>query len=248
MKLLRSEKGCPWDREQNHRSIAHNLLEETYEAFDAIQKEDANSLKEELGDVLLQIVFHAQMASEEDKFDIDDVVRSIISKIKRRHPHVFGNQKLKSSKEVLEQWEKIKKEDKDKGEATSVISEIPSGIPSLIYALKLQKKASEMGLDWQNVSGVYEKIKEEISELEVAGRCSDSDKVEEEIGDLFFSILNLSRHLGVDPELALRRVSNKFKDRVKYVEKRARQLELDLKSASLEELENLWQEAKRKES
>lgn len=244
MSVLRSENGCPWDRAQTHQSIAHNLIEEAYELYDAIQQADDESMKEELGDLLLQIVFHSQMAAERGAFDIDEVAESIVDKLIRRHPHVFGEAQAETPDDVLVQWEELKKKENKGGHS---LDRLPASMPALLFALNLQKKAARLGFDWEDEQGVLEKLREEIVELEESIKTGSSKEIEEEIGDVLFSVVNLARHLNIDPEAALKKVSYKFRDRVKYVEKLAEQQGRRLADMSLEEIDRLWNEVKREE-
>lgn len=251
MKLLRSEKGCPWDREQTHESIAHNLLEEAYEVYDAIKSKNDESLKEELGDLLLQIVFHSQIAKERKAFDIYDVAKGVCQKLVRRHPHVFGTYKLKNSKDVLLRWEEIKKkEKKNQEEESHSLDSVSKSMPSILYALNVQKKASRLGFDWKRASDVLQKLEEEIKELKESYKkfengYQDKEGIEEEVGDLFFSAINFARLAGIDPEYSLRKVIAKFVNRVKYVEALASKEGIDLSEAPMEVLDSLWERAKK---
>lgn len=244
MKKLRGPEGCPWDREQTHESIAHHLIEEAYEAVDAIREKKDDALAEELGDVLLQIVFHAQMAQERDAFNINDVIKGLIEKLIIRHPHIFGNESLKTPDEVLEQWEKLKKTKRRRG----FLEGTPLSMPALLFALNVQKKSARLGFDWPEVKGIFEKILEESEELKkVSTGKFITEEVEEEIGDLLFSVVNLARYLKIDPESALRKVTLKFMERVQYVEKVVSEKGMKLSSLSLKEIDAIWEDAKRKE-
>lgn len=250
MEILRSERGCPWDREQTHESIAHNLLEEAYEAYEAILKRDIKHLKEELGDLLLQVVFHSQIAKERGDFDIYDVAGEIVEKLKRRHPHVFGTESIETSREVLSRWEDIKKSEKEEKESNHTLDSVPKSMPSLLYALNIQKKASRLGFDWRDARPVLEKVEEELEELKESyesfrSKKLERDAVEEELGDVFFALINFARLAGIDPEFSLRKVTEKFVDRVKYVEQIAFSEGIDLNKASLEDLDRLWEIAKK---
>jgi tetrapyrrole methylase family protein/MazG family protein len=248
MKILRSENGCPWDREQTHKSIAHNLLEEAYETYEAIVSSNDTELKEELGDLLLQIVFHAEIASEEKRFDIQDVAKGIVEKLIKRHPHVFGDADVRTSEEVLHRWEKIKKEEKS---GFHTFDSVPKSMPSLLYALNIQKKASRLGFDWDDAGLVLDKIIEEVGELKEAYEKLKSSRntsiiseIEEEVGDVLFATINFSRLAGIDPEFSLRKVTEKFIERVKYVEELAKEEGIDLTKAEVEILDELWNRAK----
>jgi tetrapyrrole methylase family protein/MazG family protein len=197
MKKLRSKDGCMWDREQSHDSIKRNLIEETYEAVECIESSDLEGLKEELGDLMLQIVFHSQMASESGEFNINDVMKNIIEKLIRRHPHVFENKILNNCDEILENWEDIKKAERKKSlkKKDSIFVDIPKILPSLHYAYEIQNRASRLGFDWDEIKEVFKKIKEEINEINKELKRGKKDAVAEEIGDTLFSIVNFSRHL-----------------------------------------------------
>ncbi|MBN1299284.1 MAG: nucleoside triphosphate pyrophosphohydrolase [Actinobacteria bacterium] len=255
MQRLRSENGCIWDREQTHQSIKKNLIEESYEALEAIEDKDYRGLKEELGDILLQVVFHSRIAEEENNFNINDVIKEIISKLIRRHPHVFGDKTVESSREVLTNWESIKKaERKGKNkESLSIFSNIPKILPSLHYAYEIQNRAARLGFDWDSIDGVFEKINEEISELwkvfssakrENLDNTNKKSELMEETGDLLFSIVNLTRHLKLDSEECLRYTCKKFIQRFDYMEKYCQGNGLDFASLSLPEKEKLWEIAK----
>jgi tetrapyrrole methylase family protein/MazG family protein len=239
MSELRGKNGCPWDKEQTHQTLRRFLIEEAYEAVDAIEENDLNHLKEELGDLLLQIIFHSQIAGENNKFTIEDVLRELITKLKRRHPHIFGDIVVSSSEEVVANWEKIKKEEK---EEKSLFSDIPTHLPSFLFACLAQNKASKIGFDWTEKIEVISKIEEELEELKDS--LNGNGIIEEEIGDIFFSIVNLSRHLKIDPEISLRKTTNKFIKRLKYMEKKAEESGKTLEELSLDEKERLWNEAK----
>ncbi|WP_294095514.1 nucleoside triphosphate pyrophosphohydrolase [uncultured Cetobacterium sp.] len=240
IKRLRSPDGCPWDREQTLESLKPHLLEETYEVLEAMD-EGGNKLMGELGDLLLQVVFQSNICAEKGEFSIEDVVQSISEKMIRRHPHVFGDlSDVKTSEQVLVNWEKIKKEEKEHEDRLSVLDGVPVGLPALLRAEKLQKKASKVGFDWPEIHGVIDKVEEEIAELREEIKVQNKKKAEEELGDLFFALVNLSRHLGVNPEVCLNSASAKFEKRFRYVESRC-----DLENASLEEMDNLWNESKK---
>lgn len=240
MALLRSENGCPWDREQDHESLKKNLIEETYEVIEAIDAADDDELKEELGDLLLQIVFHSQIAAEAGRFDVMDVTNGIHEKITRRHPHLFGESKAKTTGEVLKQWEDIKrhKEGKD------MFASIPRELPALQYAQKVQEKAARVGFDWPDQTGVLEKIREEVQELIEAESGKDRHKIEEETGDLIFALVNYIRHNGLDAEQVLRRTVKKFRSRFMFIEEALLKDGLTPSEATLEQLEMLWQKSK----
>jgi MazG family protein len=237
MARLRAPGGCPWDREQNFDTIKPYLLEETYEVLDAIDSRDWKGLAEELGDLLLQSVFFAQMASEEGHFDIRDSLEAINSKLIRRHPHVFGDGSAKTSDEVLRRWDEIKKTEKP--EKKGLLTEVPRTFPALVEAQQIASRAATAGFDWENVEQVFDKLKEELAELHAA---SSQDEKEDELGDMLFVLVNIARFLKVDPEQALRRTNAKFRRRFSHVEQG---LGKPLQEATIAEMEALWQAAKR---
>lgn len=243
MARLRGPQGCPWDKEQTHESLRRYLLEEAYETVDAIDNNDSEHLKEELGDLLLQVVFHAQIAFEQGRFDIEDVVEGIVTKLVRRHPHIFGETEVSSARDVLINWEEIKSKEKSE---TSAIAGIPASFPSLVYAYKLQSKAARVGFDWEDVEGALEKITEEVDELkeEMNAAKTGEGRVEDEIGDLLFAVVNVARHLDVDPELALRGTCKKFERRFGYMEEEAATRGERLADMTLDEKDKLWDKAK----
>lgn len=247
MAKLRSAQGCIWDREQDHQSLKKNMIEETYEAVESIEKSDMAGLKEELGDLLLQVVFHSQIGFESRQFSVNDVLKTIIGKLIRRHPHVFGNQKVKDSGEVLANWESIKKKERKQQnkEDSSIFSNIPAILPGLHYAYEIQRRAARLGFDWDNARQVFEKIAEESQEVKSALEAGDFDMVHQEIGDLLFSVVNLSRKLDIDCEQSLKHTCRKFIKRFDLMEKYAEKKNLDFQSLSLEEKEELWQKAKK---
>jgi MazG family protein len=241
MARLRAPGGCPWDREQNFDTIKPYLLEEAYEVFDAIDQRDWPGLAEELGDLMLQAVFFAQMASEEDKFRIDDSLDAISEKLIRRHPHVFGDGAAKTSDDVKRRWDEIKADEKkEKGKAPQGrLDSVPRNLPALVEAQQISSKAASVGFDWDNAGQVLEKLDEELRELAAARKQGTPAEIEGEIGDLFFVLVNLARKCKVDPEQALRKTNAKFRKRFAHIEKRA-----TLPGATLEQMEALWQEAK----
>lgn len=243
MARLRAPDGCPWDILQTHASLRSNLVEEVYEVIEAIDLEDAELLCEELGDLLLQIVFHARMAEETGNFSMQDVIDGICSKLIRRHPHVFGQVSVRDAGEVLLNWEQIKKEEKK--ERTSLLDGVPKDLPALMVAGKLQKKAAKAGFDWEDIGPVWGKLDEEIAELKQAIRQQDIAHTEDELGDVLFSVVNLARFLTVDAETALRGTNGKFKQRFSHVEARVKTSGRSWKEFSLEELDAFWEEAKR---
>jgi len=247
MKTLRSENGCPWDLKQTHESLLPNLLEETYEVIDAIKKDNRNSLKEELGDLLLQIVFHARIAEEDSKFTMEDVIDGICKKLILRHPHIFGNVVANSTEEVLENWEQIKKVEKGYNTQTEVLKSVPEVLPALIRAYKVQKKAADIGFDWDNIDDVIKKIDEEKNELLDAIKKGNDRDIMEEYGDLLFSIVNFARFLKINPEFALTNTTEKFINRFEYVENTAISQDKKLEQMTLKEMDELWEESKHKE-
>ena len=234
MHRLRSPGGCPWDREQTHRSLAPNLLEETHETLEAIDSGDPARLREELGDLLLQVVFHAEMAMQEGTFDIDDVAEGITTKLVRRHPHVFGDLEVDSASEVLVNWERIKSE--ERGEHPTD-HEIPGTLPALARASKVQRRAAGFGFDWRSSEGALAKVHEELGELEQAAEARwEPGRVEEELGDLLFAVAALARTLEVDPEMALRKATRRFAERFERMRERASAEGVRLESLSEAEL------------
>ena len=279
MARLRGPGGCPWDREQSFDSIKPYTLEETYEVLEAIDNRDFEELPGELGDLLLQVLFYAQMAKEERHFGIDEVLDRLCDKLVGRHPHVFGDVKAETSAEVLRNWEALKEEEKKNqqkkdasetppaGEATSVLAGVSSGLPALLEGYKLSSRAARVGFDWPDISGLFEKLEEEAQELKkdleqfpapgphpqgrgIAGSGAAQipeslrHRMEDEIGDLFFVVVNLARYLSVDSELALKKTNRKFRRRFQYVEEQLRAQGRKLEEASLEEMESLWQKSK----
>jgi tetrapyrrole methylase family protein / MazG family protein len=235
---LRSPDGCPWDREQTHQSLKPHLVEECYELVDAIDAGDDKEIKEELGDLLLQVVLHSQMASEEGRFDMDDVATVIADKLMHRHPHVFGENKLPDSEAVLRQWEVIKRAEKQ--ERNSALDGVPKALPALARAQKVQTKAARVGFDWNDADGALEKVQEELSEIESASER----QIEEEVGDLLFAIVNFARKKGLDAEQALWQATAKFSDRFQAMERLAKDRELELASLTLSQMDRLWDEVK----
>ncbi len=255
MSELRSKRGCPWDREQTHKSLLPYLIEEAYEVLDTIEMGDDGRLKEELGDLLLQIIFHAQIAKERRKFDIYEVIEHLSDKLKARHPHVFGKKKAVSSEEVLRNWEHIKlstERSKNKtveeGERSrTVLSGIPRHLPALLKAYRVQEKVARFDFDWKSAEEVFSKIEEEIGELKRASskKRTKQTEIEEEMGDILFSWVNLCRHLNINPEFALRKTIDKFVKRFNYVERQLKRKKIPLKEAGLPLLDSLWEKAKR---
>ncbi len=244
VEVLRSDKGCPWDREQDHKSIRKDLIEETYEVVEAIDTENPTLLREELGDVLLQVVFHAQIEREVERFTMDDVANDICVKLIHRHPHVFGEVSADTSDKVLSNWEKIKSEEKHRNTITDKLKAIPPMLPALMRAEKVGKKAK--CFDFADEDEVVEKIHEEMAELRVASVAGDADACEEEVGDLLLSITSLCRKLSIDPEVALNRATDKFIRRFELLENAVTAEGKTMENLSSEELNRIWNENKHK--
>ena len=245
VEILRSPGGCPWDREQDHKSIRRDFLEETYEVIEAINKDDKDLLLEELGDVLLQVVFHTQIEREKGTFQLSDVADGVCKKMIERHPHVFGEINVETSEQVLENWDVIKKRTKQQKTQTESMLSIPREFPALMRADKVQKKASKVGFDWDSVDGAFDKVSEELNELKEAYKKGDKDNIHEELGDLLFSVVNVSRFVKVDSEEALTNSTDKFIDRFSKVEKMAKEQGMDMKNTDLATLDKLWDMAKK---
>lgn len=250
---LRSETGCPWDREQTRETLKPMLIEEAFEVLDALDAHDPNELKDELGDLLFQVVFHAQIARERGEFDLAAVIDRSHEKMVRRHPHIFGDADLPTSEDVLKNWEDIKAAEKGIASSSqpdsqrSLLDGIPSKLPALHCAYQMTAKASRVGFDWPQLEDILEKLKEEAAELMEARSQKKGDKVAEEVGDLLFVAVNIARFLGVDPETALARSNRKFQRRFRHVENAIKQQGRALKSATLQEMDALWNEAKKLE-
>lgn len=244
MRSLRAPGGCPWDAEQTHESIRKNLIEETYEVVEAIDKKDSGMLLEELGDLLMQVVFHAQMEDEKGVFNFDDVADGVCKKLIERHPHVFGEVEVSGVDDVLDNWDAIKRRKKGQKKGSEPMLSVPRELPALMRAAKIQQKASAVGFDWPDVSGAYDKIIEETQELRKAVESGVQDDVIEELGDLLFSVVNVSRFLKCDAEEALTAASDKFINRFIRVEQLAKENGVDMEKASLEKLDKLWDIAK----
>ncbi len=244
MKSLRGEGGCPWDRAQDRQSLKPYLLEEAYEVLDAIEKEDVGLLKEELGDLLLQVVFHAQIADEEGEFNFSEVVEGICEKLIRRHPHVFGGQRARDSDGALDRWEASKRKEKGVRGYTTALMNIPRTLPSLMRSYKVQQKAALAGFDWDRIEDVMAKVKEELSELEEVYKSGEMIRIKEELGDLLFAVVNLARFENIRPELALRETVEKFIRRFAFIEKEALKMGKTLDRMTLDQMEQLWQASK----
>ena len=247
-RLRDPERGCPWDRVQTFRSIAPYTIEEAYEVADAIERENLPDLVDELGDLLFQVVFHAQMASESGAFGFDDVVDAITGKMIRRHPHVFGDADVSGVTEQSMRWEEMKAVERSRGgDRTSLLDDIPTALPALPRAVKLQRRAARCGFDWPSADEVFDKISEELGELREAVRNRDQAGVDEELGDVLFSVANLARHLGTDPEAVARAANRKFERRFRELERRANAGGASADALDQEELEEIWSEIKAEE-
>lgn len=244
---LRGPDGCPWDRKQTHETLRPYAVEEVYELITAINQKDDEGIIEELGDVLLQVMLHAQIGEDHDYFTIDDVIQSITNKMIRRHPHVFGQTSIQTVEELHENWEALKQMEKGKTERQSILDGVSPSLPSLAKAFQLQKKAATVGFDWDDVHDIWAKLDEEIQEVKEALQHGEMTDAEEEFGDVLFVLANLTRYYKINPEIALNRANEKFIHRFSYIEKRLQQLEKDIHNTPLEEMDDYWNEAKRKE-
>ena len=240
---LRGENGCPWDKVQTHQSIKKDMIEECYEAIDALDSGDDHAFANELGDVLLQVVFHSRLAEERGAFNMDDVINEICTKLISRHTHVFGTDKAVTAEEALGNWEKNKKKEKNLDSYTAMLKDVPHYLPALMRSAKVQKKATSAGFDWDNIDGVYDKVNEEIAELKAAAKTGEG--IEEEYGDLLFSVVNLGRHLKLTPEIALSNATEKFIRRFEKMENMAKNNSKELTELSPEELDSLWEAVKK---
>ena len=246
MRRLRGPGGCPWDAEQTHESLTRYLLEETYEVIEAIDMKSPDMLREELGDLLLQPVFHAAIAEEQGTFTMADVIRTLCDKLIRRHPHVFGDMEIRDSSAQIENWEQIKRAEKGE-ERRSALSGVPPHLPALLKAQKVTEKASRVGFDWEHVDQVVAKVMEELHEFEEAMTEGNNERMEAELGDLLFAIVNLGRFLSINPEEALRKTISRFQQRFGYVEETLHGQGRQMKEATLAEMDALWEEAKLRE-
>jgi tetrapyrrole methylase family protein/MazG family protein len=256
---LRAPNGCPWDREQTHASLRTYLIEEAYEVLEALESGDDAKFAEEMGDLLLQIVFHSQIAKEEGRFTVSDVIREVHDKMVRRHPHVFGEKRAKDSAEVLKNWEQLKKEERaaagrrngsgsrEKAKAASLLDGVSKALPAVLEGFQLTRRAARIGFDWDNVEGVFEKMNEEAGELRQALSAKDAHKTEEEMGDLLFAAVNLARYLHIDPEIAMKQASRKFSTRFRRMEELAAKSGKTLADVPRAQMEELWEIAKRAE-
>ena len=244
MEVLRAPGGCPWDAAQTHESIRNNVLEEAYEVAQAIDKNDTENLREELGDLLMQVIFHARMEEERGSFDLDDVADAAVKKLVFRHPHVFGNVKAENPEQVLDTWEQVKRIEKSQDTAARAMSDVCEALPALWRAEKVQKKAAKAGFDWPDVSGAMDKLREETDELGRGIEAGDRDNCEEELGDILFSAVNAARFLGIDPERALHRSCEKFINRFRFVEDTALAAGKRLEDMTLEEMDAIYEQAR----
>ena len=250
---LRGENGCPWDREQTRETLKPMLIEEAFETLDALDSDDPSDLKEELGDLLFQVVFHAQIAREKGEFDLGDVIDRSHEKMTRRHPHIFGEANLKTSEDVLKNWEDIKAAEKGikspsrPDSERSLLDGIPKKMPSFYRAYQMTAKAARVGFDWQRLEDIFDKLNEEAEELKTAVSSRDMDQVAGEIGDLLFVAVNIARKLDVDPETALERSNRKFERRFRFIETTVKRQGRELKDVSLAEMDDLWNEAKKED-
>ncbi|WP_102399460.1 nucleoside triphosphate pyrophosphohydrolase [Haloimpatiens massiliensis] len=244
MDILRGEDGCPWDKEQTHETLKSCLIEECYEVIEAIDEQNDDNLIEELGDVLLQVVFHSKLGEEEGYFNINDVIKCICDKMINRHPHIFGDIKVDNSSQVLDNWDKIKKREQGLNSYTDSLNHIPKMLPALIRANKVQYKAAKVGFDWDSVEPAFEKVLEEFYEVKNVYKSKNKGKIKEELGDLIFSCVNVARILDIDPEDALNYTIYKFISRFQYIEDKAIENGLTLEEMTLEQMDNFWNEAK----
>ncbi len=247
MRKLRSKDGCPWDREQSHASLKPHLVEETYEVIDAIDSGEPDKLKEELADLFFHIIFHCQIATEKGEFDIESIMALCLDKMTRRHPHVFGDASATTPEEAIHQWEQIKKNEKGYEERKFIVDGLPKYLPALQKAQKLQKKVSKVGFDWTNISDVIAKVDEELREVKEAIRENKPEHIEEEMGDLLFSVVNLARFLKLDTENVLHKTIYKFVDRFKRVETELASMGKDIEKCTLEEMDAVWNKVKIKQ-
>lgn len=258
MATLRSDEGCPWDREQTHDSLKRYVIEEAYELLEAIEAEDDEALVDELGDVLLQVVFHAQIAAEENRFTMADVIEALRQKLIRRHPHVFGDAEAEDAKEVVRTWAEVKRQERAAnasrdGEPRSLLASVPRSLPALMEAEQVQRRAAQVDFQWDDISGAWAKVNEELDELQRAAQsmaapaadtAASQAAVADELGDVLFAVVNVARYLGVDAEQSLRETSGKFRRRFAHIEARARETGRALEEMTLEEMDALWDEAK----
>jgi tetrapyrrole methylase family protein/MazG family protein len=245
MKKLREPGGCPWDRAQNHKTLRNDFLEEVYEFLETVDNDDVAGMREELGDVLLQVIFHARLEEEAGHFTMQDVVDDIVQKLIHRHPHVYGTVEVDNAEQVLVNWEKIKA--KEKTERKRVLDGVTKGQPALMRAYKLQKKTAKVGFDWDNTADVKAKVREEITELAEAVAEDNKENMEWELGDVLFALTNYARHLGLEPEVALNKANNRFEKRFAFVEDAVKATGRPWATFSLKDLDKLWNDAKKQE-
>lgn len=245
MKMLRSPEGCPWDREQDHETLKKYFIEETYEVLEAIDLKSPEKLCEELGDVLLQVIFHARIAQENGQFTMEDVIDRVSQKMVHRHEHVFGLAEAETADDVVNLWENIKKKEKGVKTQTDVLKDVPPILPALMRSYKVQEKAAKVGFDWDHIEDAWQKVLEETEELHEAYDSMDKDKTEEEMGDLLFAVVNVARFLKIQPELALTGTINKFIKRFEYIETKSREMGKEMTDMTLQEMDALWNEAKK---
>lgn len=244
MEMLRGPGGCPWDREQDHESLKRYFIEETYEVLEAIDLKSPEKLCEELGDVLLQVIFHARIAEENGQFTMGDVIDTVSKKMVHRHQHVFGVAEAETAEDVVNLWEDIKKKEKGAKTQTDVLKDVPAILPALMRSYKVQEKAAKVGFDWDHVEDAWQKVLEETEELHEAYSTMDRDRMEDEMGDLLFAVVNVARFLKIQPELALTGTINKFIRRFEYIETKSREAGKELTEMTLAEMDALWNEAK----
>jgi tetrapyrrole methylase family protein/MazG family protein len=246
MEILRGENGCPWDREQTHESLKKYLIEESYETLEAIDEKDDEKLVEELGDVLLQVIFHAQLGKEDGYYNINDIISGICNKMINRHPHVFGNIEVNTSEEVLNNWDKIKMKEQGLKNHTEELKHVANNLPALMRADKIQRKAAKVGFDWDKIDSAMSKVLEELDEIKCVYKTNNKAKILEEVGDLIFSTVNVARFLDIDPEIALNSTITKFIKRFEYIEKSTLEKGLKMEDLDLKTMDELWEEAKSK--
>ncbi len=244
MERLRGPGGCPWDKEQNLKTLTPFIIEEAYEVVDAIESGDPGSVKDELGDLLFQVIFACRIMTEEGRFGLTEVIDNTVEKMIRRHPHVYGEVEAETAEEVLKNWEEIKLSERNEVAGESILSKIPNSMPSLMRAAKVSKRAAKSGFDWSDIGAVFAKVTEEIKEFQEALESSDAEQTEEEFGDILFALVNVARFAEVNPEMALKKAIDKFIRRFGSVEALVKKKNKDLNSTSVEELEELWNEAK----
>ena len=241
---LRAPDGCPWDREQTHQTILNCLLDEAYEFFEAVDENNQYKIREELGDLLLQVVLHAQIAADDGRFTIEEVAKGISDKLVYRHPHVFGNVSVSGTAEVLKNWESLKAKEKGKEHRISAVDDIPQAMPSLFRAEKIQRRAARVGFDWPSIKPVLDKVEEEFGEFREAVEKNEIEAMEDELGDIIFALVNVARHHGISAEHAVRKTTDKFCRRFRYVEQKFREQNRAIDKATLEEMDVFWEESK----